>query len=184
MGVGAGGRASRTARMEFFVGLALRDGEEHVRMSSFASARLHANAARISQKSIFAETTDDAISGADRTGMGIGAGGRTSRTARMEFFVVRAFGSGLAGKLHGNVVVTSLALLRANAFAFRILQESLRTETTDDALEGTHLGRLGIGAIGNASGSAIEELGIGTAFFIDREGRKSRSEFESAKAEQ
>lgn len=49
-----------------------------------------ANAVFVPQVSFLAEASDDAVAGADRAGMRVGAGGRASGTARVEDFVLRA----------------------------------------------------------------------------------------------
>jgi hypothetical protein len=80
--------------------------------------------------------------------------------------------------LHGDIVETGFTVLWLHAFTVGIFHESLLTETSFDALEGTERAWFRILAIGNTSGSASFELGIGTAFLINREGRDSQSKVE------
>jgi len=61
--------------------------------SSAAVGRGDADALSVFQESFLAKAADDAIASADRTRVRIGARGRASRTARMEFLVRAAFGN-------------------------------------------------------------------------------------------
>jgi len=61
---------------------------------SFAVSRGDAHALSVFQESFFASASDDAIASADRTRMGVGAGGRAGGTAFEEDFVFAAFGHG------------------------------------------------------------------------------------------
>jgi len=141
------------------------------------------HATSISQKTFFAETTDDAIFGANWAWIGIGAGGGASGAAWIEKFIVWAFWFGLR-ELHGDFVVSGVTFFHAYTFTFGVFQESLFTETTDHTLEGTHHRWLGMGAIWYASGSTCQKFGIGTAFFIDGKSRSGDSEPEGTNAEQ
>ena len=91
MGFGAGRRAGRAARHEDLIFFALRDfrrvGEEHGGLRGLALLARHAKAVRVSQMSLFAEASDDAVLGADRARVGIGAGRGASGAARIEFFI-------------------------------------------------------------------------------------------------
>jgi len=177
--VGARGRASGSATFENFVFFALGNfrgiSEELHGFVGIALASWHANAASVSQMSFFAEASDDAVLGANRAWIGIGAGGSASRAAWIEKFVVRAFWFGLR-ELHGDIVVRGLAILRAYTFTLSVFQVSLITETTDHALEGTHQRWLRVSTILYASGSTCRINGIGTAFFIDGKSRSGDSE--------
>jgi len=186
MGIGAGGRASGSASEEHFVIFALGNfrwiSEKLHGFRGIAFGFWHANALSISQMIFFAKASDDAVLGANRARIRISAGGSASRTAWIEKFIVRAFWFGLR-ELHGDFVV-GLAFFKAYTFTVRIFQVSLFTETTDDALEGTHGGWLGIGAVWYASGSACQKFGIWTAFFFDRKSRGGDSKPEGTSAEQ
>jgi hypothetical protein len=81
-------------------------------------------------------------------------------------------------------VVTGLAFFHAYTFTFGVLQESLVTETTDDALEGTESWLLGVSAIWYAGGSTSQKFGIGTAFLFGGKSRCGDSEPEGTNAEQ
>jgi len=185
--VGAGGRASGAAGQENFVLFAGGDfrgeGEHFDGLNGFALAGWYARALSISQKTFFAEASDDAIFGAHRVGMGVGAGGCACGAAWIENFVVRACRF-TAWHLHGDLVMTSLAILRDHTFSIGVLQESFLTETTDHTLEGTHFRWFGIGAIRDASGSAIEKFGVGAAFFIYWKSRGGDSEPEGTNADE
>jgi len=78
MGVGAGWGAGGTARHEDFVFFALRNfwwvGEEHGCFGGFALAGFNAQAVGISQVSLLAKASNDAVLCADGAGMGFGAG--------------------------------------------------------------------------------------------------------------
>jgi len=76
---------------------------------------------------------------------------------------------------------SGIAFVREHAFALSVLQVSLLTETTDDALKGTNFGLFRIGAIRDAGGSARTEFLIRTAFSFFRSHWKSRSGDSSAK---
>jgi len=187
MGIGACGWASGAAGQEHFVFFALSEfwwESEHLHwLRSFAFAGWHADALSISQKTLFAEATDDAVLGAHRTWGGVGACWGACGAAWIENFIVWAFRFG-TWELHGDLVMWFLAILREYAFSFGVLQETFFTETTDHTLEGTHFRWFGISAIWYASGSTIEKLGIGTAFFIDGKSRCGDSEPEGTNAEQ
>jgi hypothetical protein len=186
MWVGAGGSAGGTARHEELVVLALghfrRVGEEHGGLWGFALGGRHADAALVSQVSLFAEASNDAVLGANWARGRVGAGGSAGRAASLEFFIVRArWQSGWF--LHWDFRVgRGIAILRTHALALGVLQESLVTETAHDALERTNLGRFRVGAIRNACGSALGELGIRAA--LVGKSRDGNSEPEGANAEQ
>jgi hypothetical protein len=182
--VGAGRGAGGTAWQENFVFFALsefrRVGEEHGGFRRFALLARHAKAARVSQMSLFAEASDDAVLGADWARVGIGASRGASGAAWIEFFII---GTLWNDECLGEFLGSGLAFVRAHAFALGVLQESLLTETADDALEGTHFGRFRIGTIRYTGGSTGLENGIGTAFFF-RKSRGGDSERKGANAEQ
>jgi hypothetical protein len=193
MGFGAGRGAGRAARHEHLVFFALRNfrrvGEEHGGFRGFALAGLHADTVGVSQMAFLAEASNDAVLGADGARMGFGAGRGAGGAAGLEFFVVGAFRGAVGhGELHGDFVVGSgIAFVREHAFAHRVLQVSLLTETADDALEGTHFGFFRMGAIGDAGGSARLEFLIRTALGFFGSHGKSRSgdsSAEGANAEQ
>jgi hypothetical protein len=93
--VGACRWAGGAAAKENFVFFALRNfrwESEHLDwFRCFAFASWHAHVIFISQKTSFAEASDDAVLGADWTWIGVGAGGVARRAARVEYFVVWAF---------------------------------------------------------------------------------------------
>jgi hypothetical protein len=184
--VSAGRRAGGTARHEDFVFFARRHlrwvGEEHVGFRGFALVGRHAKAVSVSQVSFLAEASDDAVLGADRAGMGIGAVGGASGSAGVEFLVGWAFRDVVGqGELHGDFVVGSgVAFLREHAFALSVLQVSLLTETTNDTLVGTNFVLFGMGAIGDAGGSAGLEFLVQTALGVFGGQGKSRSGDSSA----
>jgi len=187
MGVGARGRAGGAAGHENFVLFAGRNfwgvGEQLHGFNMFALAGWYADTLSISQKTFFAEASDDAVLGADRAGVGVGACGCACRAAWIENFGVWAFRLG-AWQLHWDFVVRSLAILWAHTFSIGVLHESFLTETADHTLEGTHHGWFGFGAIRYASGSASQKLGVGAAFFICWKSRDGDSEPEGTSAEQ
>jgi len=190
IGVGAGRGACGSARHEHFVFFALRNfwwvGEEHVGLRGFTHAGFDAHAVGISQVSFLAKASDDAVLGADGARVGIGAGGRASGAAGVEFFIFRAFRDEFGlGELHGDFVGSGIAFVREHAFAHGVLQVSLLTETTDDALKGTNFGFFRMGAIRDASGSAGAKLLIGTALaFFGGKSRSGDSKTEGANCEQ
>jgi len=155
--VGAGGRASGSTTKEDFVFFALRDfwwiSEELHGFMSIALGGWHADATSISQMTFFAEASDNAVLGANRARMWVGAGGGAGRAAWIENFIVGTLGLSLR-KLHGDFVVTGLAFNLTYTFTFSVFQESGLTETTDDALESTHGRWLGVGTIGYAGRAA------------------------------
>jgi hypothetical protein len=184
MWVGAGRGAGGSARHENFVLFALRDlrrvGEERGGLRGFALVGWHAEAEFGSQVTWLAEASDDAVLGADRAGMGVGAGRGAGGAAGLEFFVVGALGD---FEFHGGFLGSGLAFLRAHAFTLGVLQESLLAETVHDALEGTEFGWFRIGAIRHAGGAACQENGISAAFLFWKS-RDGDSEPEGANAEQ
>jgi hypothetical protein len=188
--VGAGRGAGGAAWHEKFVFFALRDfrgvGEERRGFGgSFALVGRHAEAARVSQMSLFAEACDDAVLGADWARVGVLAVWGASGAAGLEFFIVGALRElTVRWELHGDVMVgLGVAFLRAHAFTVGVFQESLLTETPHDALIGANFVRCRMGAIRYASGSAGHELCVFTAFLI-RKSRDGDSEPEGANAEQ
>jgi len=109
--VGAGGWAGGSASVENFVLFALRNfwwiSEELHSFRGLAFTSWHAHATSISQKTFIAEASDDAVLGANRAWIRVGAGGGASGTTWIEEFGGWAFRCGL-GKLHGDFVVTSV----------------------------------------------------------------------------
>jgi len=178
--VGAGRGAGGTARHEEFVFFALRDlwwvGEEHGALRGFALVGRNAKAVSVSQMSFLAEASDNAVLGADRAGMGVGAVRGASGAAGVEFLVVGARRDLVGhGELHGDIVVGSgIAFVREHAFALSVLQVSLRTKAADDALKGTNFGLFLISAIRDAGGSAGLEFLVQTALCNFRGHGKSR----------
>jgi len=167
--VGAGRGAGGSTRHKKFVFFALRDlrrvGEEHWAGISIALGGWHAESAFVSQVAGLAEASDDAVLGADGARVGVGAGRGAGGAAGLEFFIVGALGS---FEVHGGLLGSGLAFLRAHAFTHGVLQESLFTETTDDALEGTNFGFFRMGAIRDAGGAARLEYGISAAFLFGK----------------
>jgi hypothetical protein len=98
----------------------------------------------------------------------------------LEFFIVGALRDNDSLR---DFVGSGLAFMRAHAFTLSVFQESLLTETPDDALEGTNFGRFRISTIRYAGGSAREELGVRAAFLFGKS-RDGDSEPEGANAEQ
>lgn len=182
--VGAGRGAGGSARQENFVFFALRDlrrvGEEHWARVSIALSGWHAETAFVSQVAGLAEASDDAVLGADGARMGVGAGRGAGRAAGLEFFIVGALGN---FEVHGGFLGSGLAFMRAHAFTLGVLQESLFTETADDALEGTNCGFFRMGASWCACGTACLENGMSAAFLFWKS-RDGDSEPEGANAEQ
>lgn len=183
---GTGGRAGGSACEEHFVFFALRQFRwvsEELHGWGIALVGWRAGSTSIAQMTFFAEASDDALSGANWARVWVSAGRGASGAAGIEKFIGWAFWFGLR-ELHGDIVVTGLAFFHANTFTFGVLQESLVTETTDDALEGTKGWWFGFGTIWYASGSASQKFGIGTAFFIDGKSRGGDSEAEGANSQQ
>jgi hypothetical protein len=180
VGVGAGRGARRAAGLEFLVVGALGNFKVQRSFWGFAFVGWHAEAEFRPQVTWLAEASDDAVLGADRAGMGIGAGRGAGGAAGLEFFVVGALGD---FEFHGGFLGSGLAFLRAHAFTLGVLQESLLAETVHDALEGTEFGWFRIGAIRHAGGAACQENGISAAFLFWKS-RDGDSEPEGANAEQ
>jgi hypothetical protein len=170
MWVGAGWGTGGTTGEEHFVVLALCHfwwvGEEHGCLGGFAFLSWNADAVGISQVSFLAEASDDALPGADGAWVRVGAGRSAGRAAWVEHFIVRASWHSSGWFLHGDFGNSGLAVLREHALALSILQESLLTETPDDALESTDFWLFLVGAIWNACRAAMAKFGISTAFFI------------------
>jgi len=180
VGVGAGRGARRAAGLEFLVVGALRNFKVQRSFWGFALVGWHAETELGSQEAGLAEASDHAVLGADRAGMGIGAGRGAGGAAGLEFFVVGALGN---FEFHGGFLGSGLAFLRAHAFTLGVLQESFLAETVHDALEGTQFGCFRIGAIRHAGGAACHENGISAAFLFWKS-RDGDSEPEGANAEQ
>jgi len=140
--VGAGGRARCSTTEENFIFFAIRNfwwiSEKLHGFRSIALFGFDAHTASISQKTFFAEASDDAIFGANWAWMGIGAGGGASGATRIEKFIVWAFWFIDLRELHGDFVMTGITFLRAHTFTEGVFQESLFTETADHTLEGTY----------------------------------------------
>lgn len=187
MGIGAGRGAGGTARHEDFVFFALRDlwwvGEEHGGLSGLALVGRHAKAASVSQMSFLAEASDNAVLGADRAGVGVGAVRSASGAAGVELLVVGASWDVVClGELHGDFVMeTGIAFVREHAFTLSVFQVSLLTETAIDALKGTNFGLLWIRAIRDAGGSTGLEFLVRTALDVLGGHGKSRCGDSSAK---
>lgn len=179
----AGGVASGTARVEDFQFAALffervddagsEDGD------GFAFAGRNTVAVGVFQESLFAEASDDAVFGADRAGIRVGAGGVAGGTARVEFGVGTAFFFDVGD---GDRVGVDVAFLGADTFAFGIFQEAFVTETADDALERTNRAGDWLGAGGHASRTAFCKLGVRAA--LRGNSRTGRSKPEDVNAEQ
>jgi hypothetical protein len=173
MGIGAGGCAGGAARHEDFVFFALRNfrrvGEEHVVLSSFAFASLHADALSISQMTFFAEASNDALFRAQIARMRISAGWCASRSARVEFFVGWALrnDTGGVGFLDGNIGHIGLTLIRAHANALSISQMTFFAKASNDALFRAHIARMRVCAGWCASRSARVEFFVGWALRDD-----------------
>jgi hypothetical protein len=180
VGIGAGRGARRAAGLEFLVVGALGNFKVQRSFWGFAFVGWHAEAEFGSQVTWLAEASDDAVLGADRARVGVGAGRGAGGAAGLEFFVVGALGD---FEFHGGFLGSGLAFLRAHAFTLGVLQESLLTETVHDALEGTEFGWFRIGAIRHAGGAACQENGISAAFLFWKS-RDGDSEPEGANAEQ
>jgi hypothetical protein len=151
VGIGAGGRASGTARFEVLVERA--DWWEHLERLrldlSGAFAGFDALAGFRSQITAFAGATGNADARAQR----VRVLARTVATfALTEFFVLAAH-----ARLdrHG-VFGASAAVLGGDARALSVLQETGFAEATDDALFGAHA-RLRVFAARRASGAARQE---------------------------
>jgi len=69
------------------------DWSAWIRVGRGAVGGWHANALSVFQESFLAEASDDAVAGADRARLRVGAGGGASGTARMENFIFTAFGN-------------------------------------------------------------------------------------------
>jgi hypothetical protein len=142
--ISAGWSAGRSATQEDFVFIALAQfwwiSEEHSVFLGVAFVSRYTNALRVSQMSLLAEASDDAVLGAHWAWVGIGAVWCASRTACLEFFIVGAgWERTNRWNLHVKFMVgLSITFLRAYAFTLFVLQVSFLTETTDDALEGTN----------------------------------------------
>lgn len=143
MGISTRWGARRSARHEYFVLFALCQfwWVSEVDLShSLALSGWHAHTLGISQMSLLAEASNNAVLGAYWTWMWVGAVRSTGRTTSLEFFIVGACWELKSGwDLHGDFVVgLSITFARSYAFALFVLQVSFLTETADHALKGTH----------------------------------------------
>jgi hypothetical protein len=114
-----------------------------------ASFRMNADTIFVFQESGFAKATDDAIAGADRARMRIGASGWAGGSAGEEnfvFFALREF-RWISEELHS----WGIALGRWYADATSIAQMTFITKASEDALFGANWARVWIGAGGGAS---------------------------------
>jgi hypothetical protein len=106
--IDAGGWASGSTSEEHFVVFALGNfwwiSEKLHGFGGIAFGGWDANATSISQMTFVTEASDDAVLGANRARIGIGAGRSARRAAWIEKFIVRAFWFGLR-ELHGDLVV-------------------------------------------------------------------------------
>jgi len=154
VGVGACRGASGAAGHEDLVFLALANfrwvGEEHGGLRCFALAGRHADAFRVSQVSLFAKASDNAVLGTRWARVRVGAGRRASGAASVEFFIVRASWHSF-GFLHRDMWVRGLAVLRAHAFAAGVLQETFIAEAAVDACDEAGFRLFRIGASRNAA---------------------------------
>jgi len=156
-----------------------------------AVLRSGADALFVLQVAGLAEASDHAVLRAGGAGVGLGAGGRAGGAAGQEhfvFFALRHFRwigeEHVTRFLHGESVVSAIAIAFGNAFAFGVLQEPFLTETAHDALHGTHIRFFRISAGRDAGRAANAELGIGAASLVYWEGRDGHSEPEGTNAEQ
>jgi len=129
-----------------------------------ASFRMNADAVFVFQESGFAEATDDAVAGADRAGVRVGARGRASGSAGVEYFVFFALRNfwWISEELHS----WGIALSGFDAHATSISQKTFFAEATDDALFGADGAGIWVGAGGGARRSAGIEKFIGRAFWF------------------
>lgn len=110
------------------------------------------------QVSIHAEAADDAVPGADRARVRIGARSRASGAAGAEDFVFTAF---FDWRLH-HEILRSFALVGRHAKAVSVSQVSFLAEASDDAVLGAPSAGMRIGAVRGASGAAgVEFLVVG-----------------------
>jgi len=115
-----------------------------------ASFRMNAHAVFVFQESGFAEATDDAIAGAFRARVGVGARGRASGSTTEEdfvFFALRNFWW-KSEELH---IFRGIAFGGWHAHATSISQMTFIAEASDDAVLGANWAWMGIGAGGRAS---------------------------------
>jgi hypothetical protein len=129
------------------------------------------------QESWFAETSDDALPGANWAWMWVGAGWSTSGTAWHEDFIFFALHIRRESEQH--LFVLCLTVFRTYAFAFFIFHETRFTETAHDTLECTDCW-VWIGARRFTSGSTAFEFTIWTAI----RSNESSSKADGQEAEQ
>lgn len=146
----------------------------------------HTDTLGISQVSLLAKASNHAVLGAEWTWLWIGTGWSAGGSTGLEFFVVRARGE--AGSRRDLLVDfwvgLTIALVRLDTLALRVLQESLLTETPDDTLEGTGRAGVGIGAGWSAGRTALKILSVGTASFIHWKSWDSDSEADGGEAKE
>jgi len=122
-----------------------------------AVCRRNAYALFVFQVAGFAEAADDAVLGASRARIGVGAGRGAGGTAFVEdfvFFALRDLGE------HGDL--RSFALVGWHAKAVSVSQESFLAEAPDDAVPRADRAGMGLGAVRGASRAAgVEFLVVG-----------------------
>jgi len=122
-----------------------------------AVCRRNAYALFVFQVAGFAEAADDAVLGASRARIGVGAGRGAGGTAFVEdfvFFALRDLGE------HGDL--RSFALVGWHAKAVSVSQESFLAEAPDDAVPRADWAGMGLGTVRGASGAAgVEFLVVG-----------------------
>lgn len=178
VGIGAGGWAGGTARVELFVLWAFGNGDFGSHLGSIALFGTHADATRVTHEAGFAEASDHALASAGLVGgVRLGAGGWAGTSAGAEFLIFWALRRSIQSHWdgHGDIVVgLGIAIFTSDAFTLGVFQVSLFTETAADTLEGTNLVWFRVRAVRNAGGSALPIFGIDTALF-NRERRDGDS---------
>lgn len=163
VGILASTIASFALTIFFVITANLRDDGQSFFSRNAARFRLNADAVFVFQESGFAEATDDAVAGAFRARVRVGAGGRASGSATEKdfvFFALRNFWR-KSEELHS---FGGIALGGWHADAASITQMTFITEATDDAVLGANWAWMGIGAGGGACRAAWIEKFIGRAF--------------------
>jgi hypothetical protein len=127
-----------------------------------ASFRRNAHAVISFQKSGFAEATDDAVLGADRARVRVGASGWTRGSATKEDFVFFACADFWRESEESDGWCVAFGL--GHAYATSVSQMTFVTEASDDAVLGANWAGIGIGAGWGASRAAWIEKFIVRAF--------------------
>jgi len=187
--IGVLARAVATlALAEFLVGVHAHTRYilDHGGDGTFALFFRHANSLGVSQMTVHAETTNDAVLGAERAVFGTSAGRSASRTAGQEFFLFGARRDRGGGGGDDRLFL-SIACAGEHAFTLVVSQIAGFAETAAHASERA-VRRMGTSAGGRARRTTFEIEGVDIAALIigidDGIGRVGQSKTDGGKTEQ